>query len=894
MVSRRLLVAVLGLCVALAAVGAGLFFFTRDAASTGAHRTPYTGGVPYVTAYAASLKIGDDRAGVSIYDDGKQDSDATFEAALSSRDGRYLWVVDHPVGKVSRTRVRKFDRSGRLVGAFDAPVGTTVFTPGAGDDLWAARSETQSRGEYLVHYDGAGKLMGQYPLPPYAYTSAISIDSSGAAWILNDEWATDPDSMVSTWVGALLPIADARGQAVVDVSKLAVANGAFIGMDGRLYSMEASQSATSDDTWPTWHVVVRDSKGYIDDYRLPPRTRPFMADAQGRVYAQVQPRRSQLPVGVSSLGDAAAETVPVVVFKDGKEISRTYVQDMGARSQAYPPISLQRNGAFSSPVWDQGFLRVAVSSPTTRPSSRSDSDTADASPDARVVFAGEMPLSGDPYLARDAFERDLWQTVYSGLVTHDASLTPVPDLATAVPTPGDGISADGKTIEWKIDTARTWHDGSKVTPEDVVATWRHLKEPSTIARTEPFPGFRYITDVRASGDSVVVTLSKPFGAAPEAFFPYVLPRRIVESSKSQLNGSLLSSPVGSGPYALKQWDASGRWLLVAAPGAKTQPKIQKLAVDFVPVDRAIKRQSSSEVPSVWLWVPAEDQAVIKRQGGADDLVMSATGRWWGLLFNSRQAPMDSKSMRDRWLSIYPLRESLKANGVKDDATLEVGPFYGAELPLDASAAKGADGVKAFRDYYTSRGWRDSNKDAWIDKGGRTIRFKFSQSFRWRLHEVPPAVPDAAIANMNKVGFIEDNTYGEHYFYNSVTRLGALSRGVPMVGAGVFPGFVDPAWGSVFDPADTPTWKNPYGRSVTFAQDAQLRRLHEQARASYDPVTRREIGRKIAERVQELTLAFYERPEMRAASVRGIKGYEPAKYPAGDFWNVEEWTTGETR
>lgn len=883
---RGLIAAVVALA-ALAVLGGGWYALSARSAVQPRQTRPYEGGTPFQTKYLLALPAGNGSLGIPLYKAASAGSEITLEAVIVSRDGSHFWVVDHPVGDTPRTRVRRFALDGTLKGTFDAPLGSTLFTPGRGDDLWAAVSSTTARGEYLVHFDAAGKLLGRYPLPQYAYTSSISIDSSGAAWILNDEWSTDPDTFIAAWTGALLPIVDENGDAVVDVAKRAVAGGAFIGFDGRLYSLEATVAAQTSSN-PRWHVIVRDKKGVVEDYKLASGLRPFAADERGRVYAKFGEANPLLPVGVSSLGDPAGEAIGVSVIEHGKQTSLTYVQDFGPRTQAYPPVSVTVRGDLLSPVWDDGALQVALSSRVRRDAAVPPASVP-PSPDAKVLFAGGMPLSGDPYLARDEYERDLWKTVYSGLARYDESLVATPDLAVALPAPGEGISADGKTLTWRIDTKRKWHDGSPVSAQDVVETWRHLLQPSTVMRPEPFPGFRYITDVSAVGDTVTVKLSQPFGAAPEAFFPYVLPRSVLKSAEAQFNGGLFDKPVGTGPYRMVRWGSDGVWSLEASKYAKRAPKISKLEVDFVKVDDAARVYAESAVPVLWAWVPEQDATALKSNPSAGTQTKSPTGRWWGVVFNTQATPMNDADARARWLSIYPGELGLKHASQAGSSTAEAGPFLTAVAPVDTSIARGASAVAELKRYYMSRGWRDSNKDGYLDLSGKGLRFSFAQSFRWRLHEYPLDVVDTAIANMLKVGFIEDNPSGTHNYYSSVPRLGALSRGTFMVGAGVFPAFRDAGWGSMFDPQDTPAWTNPYGRNVTFTRDKELARLHAQARSSYDPEERAKISRAISARVRELNLAYFEREEQRISAVRGIAGYEPARYPAGDFWNVEEWS-----
>ncbi|TLM67940.1 MAG: hypothetical protein FDZ70_10060 [Actinobacteria bacterium] len=100
-----------------------------------------------------------------------------------------------------------------------------------------------------------------------------------------------------------------------------------------------------------------------------------------------------------------------------------------------------------------------------------------------------QPASGDPYRSEGDGVRDLWRLVYAGLVTHDASLTAVPDLAAEVPDRANGgVSADGRTLTYRVRPGVKWHDGAPVTAADVRATWLYLQAGSPRGSAAPVPG----------------------------------------------------------------------------------------------------------------------------------------------------------------------------------------------------------------------------------------------------------------------------------------------------------------------------------------------------------------------------------------------------------------------
>ncbi len=802
---------------------------------------------------------------------------SNLKVIAPSPDGTLTWVVEG-------STIRVFDDAGRRVSEFETPPRSALHVPGYNRDLWIDATAGVDGTEELIHLDINGKELDRISLPEGLFARSVQPAPDGSVWALSEEWVIDSEQKVAMYQGTLLPIVAADGSAVADPAAGAKP-GTFIGADGRIYSL-SGQGGIQLEEYPAFTVTARDAEGTVQQYRFPKGVRPYAADASGRVYAEpIAPAGVEGAPGVSTLGDVAEENVDVLVFDaDGLSARLPFQRHQGFNIWA-PAAWPTSDGELVASVWGDDGLRVITCAP--QDSVKPVSASGEPGPaDARVLMPFDPPTSGDPYMSRDQGERDLWQAVYSPLVSFDASLNPVPELAASVPAPGDGVSKDGLTIEWKIVAGKKWHDGKPVTANDVVETWKHLKQRRTVHPPEPFPGFDLITVVSAEGDTVRVKLSKPFGPAPEAFFPFVLPAHVVSDSAAQANGGLAYAPVGSGPYRLSRWE-DRRWMLEAVEGGQDSPLIARLDVEFVAHDEAKADYMSSPIPTLWTWIKDTDRTEIERDA-VGEVSTSATGRWWGLLLNSENPLLASAELRSAFLMTYPASTALELYGVSADTTQGAEPFAGVMVPPDVDLAVGDQGVKPGTRILRDAGWRDTDGDKFRDKDGVTAEPVYTQTFRNGAHEVLAEIGDELIPTWKEMGTKSSWAYGQKYFYGPVYQDGKLSRGDYFMATGVFPGFEDPAWGSVFDPADTPSWSNHRGMSVTRTQDPELRRLHQAARTSGDPQERTKAAEQIIARVRELNLAFFERPEIRTAASLGVEGYEPGAYPAGDFWNVEAW------
>src|SRR5690606_14049706 len=127
-------------------------------------------------------------------------------------------------------------------------------------------------------------------------------------------------------------------------------------------------------------------------------------------------------------------------------------------------------------------------------------------------------------------------------------------------------SADSLQITFAISPEARWHDGEPVRAEDVVFTFRTVKDPRAGA---------YMREMLVRVDSVTATdsLTVVFWFAeryPEQFFDavdhvHVIPSHILKDVPiDELRTSSFSrEPVGSGPYKLGRWQAGQAVELVA-------------------------------------------------------------------------------------------------------------------------------------------------------------------------------------------------------------------------------------------------------------------------------------------------------------------------------------------
>src|SRR5687768_1093760 len=101
------------------------------------------------------------------------------------------------------------------------------------------------------------------------------------------------------------------------------------------------------------------------------------------------------------------------------------------------------------------------------------------SADAEVVYnrgnSGD-PESLDPHKTSTVYEAHVLRDLFEGLVMQDSKAELIPGAAESWT-----VSDDGKTYVFKLRAGATWSDGSPLTAEDFVYSFRRLEDPATAA-----------------------------------------------------------------------------------------------------------------------------------------------------------------------------------------------------------------------------------------------------------------------------------------------------------------------------------------------------------------------------------------------------------------------------
>jgi peptide/nickel transport system substrate-binding protein len=327
------------------------------------------------------------------------------------------------------------------------------------------------------------------------------------------------------------------------------------------------------------------------------------------------------------------------------------------------------------------------------------------------LFAHADSASVEQQLARLAFEP---------FIDLDARGTPIPALLSRIPTVANGgISADGRTIVYRLRSGVTWSDGKPVGASDVLFTLRAILDPRNPVRSHE--GYDLIDRAYArDATTVVFHLKHAWAPAVMTYFSYgfspqfVLPEHVLANQLPLARAPFDADPnVGDGPYRFVWWHrGEGLRYVANARYWRGKPAIAQLDVNVIPEPSTnLLLLQSGQLD--WNLVAPVQMALLRDRadhGAANiDFTRVPTSVVAGIAFNTRRAPLDDVRIRraiamsiDRdaiskkiTLGVYPVTNMIQPqfSWAFDPAIRE--PSYDpqqADRLLDAAGwRRGADG-----------------------------------------------------------------------------------------------------------------------------------------------------------------------------------------------------------
>ena len=224
----------------------------------------------------------------------------------------------------------------------------------------------------------------------------------------------------------------------------------------------------------------------------------------------------------------------------------------------------------------------------------------------------------NPHYAGGTKDQDASRVFYEPLAGWDSEGNLIPCLAAEIPTRANGgLTADGKSVIWKLKRGVNWHDGKPFTADDVVFTAAYAGDPAAAMIT--VATYRDIKVIKIDSHTVRVDFPRPTPFWAEALVGSVgviLPKHVFEGfmgAKSRENPAN-TKPVGTGPYKIVDFKPGDSLRAEAFTGyhVANQPHFDALEIkgggDATSAARAVLQTTEYDVG----WNLAVEDEILKR------------------------------------------------------------------------------------------------------------------------------------------------------------------------------------------------------------------------------------------------------------------------------------------
>ncbi|MFQ8430953.1 peptide ABC transporter substrate-binding protein [Amaricoccus sp. W119] len=197
--------------------------------------------------------------------------------------------------------------------------------------------------------------------------------------------------------------------------------------------------------------------------------------------------------------------------------------------------------------------------------------------EVRILYFQAISIM-TPYLSSGTKDIEAASLVIEPLARFDNEGRLVPYVAAEIPTvENGGVAEDLKSMTWKIRPDIVWSDGTPVTAEDVIFTWKYCTDENGGCAQEPY--FADVTNVEAIDEKTVkisfgVPKPYPYSAFVGAQSPVIQAAQFANClgtaapSCTEAN----TKPVGTGPFVVTDFKANDVVTLAANPNYRDPAK----------------------------------------------------------------------------------------------------------------------------------------------------------------------------------------------------------------------------------------------------------------------------------------------------------------------------------
>lgn len=517
------------------------------------------------------------------------------------------------------------------------------------------------------------------------------------------------------------------------------------------------------------------------------------------------------------------------------------------------------------------------------------SKTQDQEPAKRQIQAGGYlnygslyePGTLNPLLTDVLSTWEVGRLIFSGLVQTDEKGQWLPDLAAEVPTyQNGGISADGKTVIYKLRQGVTWHDGQPFTAEDVKFTWQFIIDKKNNAFSQE--GYSKISAIETPNPYMVVVRFKEYYPAYLGLFNIIVPKHALQDVKEINKAAFNRAPIGTGPFKFKEWKVAEAIVLEANTAYyRGKPNLDGINYKIIPDNNIVLTQLKAGEVDVVSNINIAQYDTVRSINNVQTLVTPSTV-WEHLDFNLDN-PMFKEGPVRQAIALSINKQAIISNILKSLAVVAVGDQPPFSWAYNTALSSPAHDVNAAKALLTQAGWKQG-KDGIFEKDGKKLKFTLTTTAGNKVREsvaalISQQLQEAGIAVV--VQAVDNKVFFEKMLKNRQfeAALFAWSAGIDPNNFNLWSSKAIPSAGNGWDGHNYAGWRNP-----------EVDKLTLQARYSVD----QEACKQSYYRIQELILQecpiipLYFRSNIDVVKNTVVNFKPNPTAPAGNLWNAWQW------